>query len=140
MILPVVACTLPRPLAPQASAFSTEFWNALSEGQLTATRCAGCHELGFPPRPICTRCGSAAYEWQTLSGRGRLYSCTRVHAAGGAFAAYAPYSIGIIDLDEGLRLMTRVMPDASALSLDSPVQIVVLRHPDGVLFAAAAIR
>jgi uncharacterized OB-fold protein len=140
MSLPVVDCTLPRPLAPQASAFTRTFWQALADGRLTTTRCEDCREWSFPPRPVCTRCGSASQAWQTLSGHGRLYSCTRVHAAGGAFAAYAPYSVGIVDLDEGLRLLTRVMPDASALPLDAAVQIVVLRHPDGVLFAAAAAR
>ena len=138
MSLPFVDCTLPRPLAPQASSFSVPFWRELAEGRLTSTRCKACKEWSFPPRPICTRCGSDAPQWQSLSGRGRLYSCTRVHAAGGAFAAFAPYSVGIVDLDEGLRLLTRIMPDASALPLDSRVQIAVLRHPDGVLFAAVA--
>ena len=138
MSLPFVDCTLPRPLAPQAGSFSLQFWRELAKGRLTTTRCKACNEWGFPPRPICTRCGSDAPQWQALSGRGRLYSCTRVHAAGGAFASFAPYSVGIVDLDEGVRLLTRIMPDASALPLDSRVQIAVLRHPDGVLFAALA--
>lgn len=140
MSLPFIDCTMPRPLAPASGIFTRPFWRALSEGRLTSTRCLQCHEIGFPPRPHCARCAADHCEWVELSSRGVLYSRTRVHAAGGRFAAFAPYSVGIVDLDDGVRLLTRIMPDASELPLDSPVQIVVLRHPDGPLFAASAIR
>jgi hypothetical protein len=61
-----------------------------------------------------------------------------VHAAAGAFAALSPYSVGIVDLDDGPRLLVRLLPGASAAALDSTVQLVVLRHPDGPLLAADA--
>jgi uncharacterized OB-fold protein len=136
MTLPFVDCTLPRALAPRPTLFSAPFWTALAQGHFTTTQCSACNALTFPPRPHCPRCAHDAPRWTTLSGRGRLYSCTRIHSAGGPFAALAPYSVGIVDLEEGLRLLTRVMPEASSLPLDSRVQLVVLRHPDGVLFAA----
>jgi uncharacterized OB-fold protein len=140
MTLRFVDCTLPRPLPPASSAFTATFWEALGRGRLTSTRCEGCAELCFPPRPACPRCGSSAMRWVELSDRGRLYSRTRVHAAGGTFAAFAPYSVGIVDLDDGVRILTRLLPEASALPLDTAVQMVVLRHPDGPLFAAIAAR
>ncbi len=140
MTLPVIQSTLRRPLAPQPTLFSRPFWQALDEGRLTTTRCGSCEALTFPPREHCPRCGHRDARWVQLSGSGVLYSCTRVHAAGGAFAAFAPYSVGIVDLDEGLRILARVMPDASALPLDSRVQVAVIRHADGVLFAIQATR
>jgi uncharacterized OB-fold protein len=133
-----VDVTLPRPYAPAQSAFGAPFWKALAAGRFTTTRCGGCGELSFPPRPSCTRCQSEASSWVELTGCGMLYSRTRIHAAGGAFAAFAPYSVGIVDLDEGVRVLTRLLPSASALPLDSRVRLVVLRHPDGPLFAAEA--
>lgn len=136
MNLPFIDCTMARPLAPRPTVFSAPFWRELAQGRLTTTTCTRCHELSFPPRPYCPRCSHDEPEWVELTGRGRLYSCTRVHSAGGSFAAYAPYSVGIVDLDEGLRLLTRVLPAASALPLDSRVQLVILRHTDGPLFVA----
>lgn len=136
--LPIIDVTLRRPLAPTSSGFTAPFWTALAEGRLTTTRCEGCKERCFPPRPYCPRCGGPGMEWVELGGHGRLYSRTRIHSAGGSFAAFAPYSVGLVDLDDGLRLLTRLLPSASALPLDSPVEMVVLRHPDGPLFAARA--
>jgi uncharacterized OB-fold protein len=133
-----VDVTLPRPYAPPKNAFGAPFWHALAAGRFTTTRCAACGAATFPPRPICPHCHAARHEWIELDGRGRLYSATRIHAAGGAFAAFAPYSVGLVDLDEGIRVLTRLLPSASALPLDSRVQLVVLRHPDGPLFAATA--
>ena len=138
MTLPIVDCTLPRPLAPVPGTFTSAFWNALAQGRFTSTRCDGCGEIGFPPRPTCLRCGNKSPRWVELSGFGQLYSRTRIHAAGGTFAAFAPYSVGIVDLVEGPRLLLRLLPAASALPLDSALRIVVLRHPDGPLFAAVA--
>lgn len=139
MNLPFVDTTLPRPLVPAKSTFGATFWQALAAGRFTTTRCAGCGQSTFPPRPICPHCHGTRQEWIELSGHGRLYTRTRIHAAGGAFAAFAPYAVGIVDLDEGLRIITRLLPSASSLPLDSRVQLVVLRHPDGPLFAAAAL-
>ena len=121
MTLPFVDVTLRRPYPPPVSTFGATFWRALGEGRLITTRCGACSELCFPPRPLCPRCHAAAPAWVELRGRGRLYSRTR------------------IDLDVGVRLLMRLMPSASALPLDSSVQVVVLRHPDGPLFAAEAV-
>jgi uncharacterized OB-fold protein len=127
---------MPRPLAPRPSEFTQPFWRALDAGRLTTTRCGACQRLSFPPREFCAACGKSQAQWIELAGRGRLYSRTRIHSAGGRFAWLAPYSVGIIDLQEGLRILTRLMPEASDLPLDSPVQLIILRHTDGPLFAA----
>jgi uncharacterized OB-fold protein len=136
MTLTFIDSTMPCPLAPRPSDFSRPFWESLAAGRLATTRCTACARLSFPPRAFCPACGSEKHAWAELSGRGRLYSRTRIHAAGGPFAWLVPYSIGIVDLDEGVRLMTRLLSSASDLALDSPVQLAVLRHTDGVLFVA----
>jgi uncharacterized OB-fold protein len=70
-----------------------------------------------------------------LSGRGKLYSQTLVHAAPLVFQDEVPYRVGIVDLDEGLRIATRVLSEAEP-KLDIIVEIVVLLYRDGPLFAA----
>jgi uncharacterized OB-fold protein len=138
MSLEIRVSSMPRPLTPRPSEFTQPFWAALDAGRFLTTMCTACRRISFPPREFCTACAEAQPEWVELSGHGCLYSSTRVHAAGGRFAWMAPYSIGIVDLEEGPRLLTRLMPEASSLALDARIRLIVLRHADGPLFAATA--
>jgi uncharacterized OB-fold protein len=79
-----------------------------------------------------------ALAWVPLSGRGKLYSQTVVHAAPSVFQGEVPYRVGIVDLDEGLRIATRVLADVEP-KLDTAVEIVVLNYRDGPLFAARPV-
>ena len=133
--LKVVRCAGARPIAPRQSAFTRRFWDALGEGRFETTFCLDCALPAFPPRPFCPHCWSDRIEWRALSGRGRLYSQTRVHAASTAFAAQAPYRLGLVDLEEGLRVATRLIAEP-APALDTPVRLIVLAYADGPLFGA----
>jgi len=67
-----------------------------------------------------------------LSGRGKLYAQTVIHATPAAFQAQAPIRNGIVDLEEGLRVAARILGEPA---LDSAVECVILRYTDGPLFA-----
>jgi uncharacterized protein len=43
--------------------------------------------------------------------------------------------VGIVDLDDGLRIATRILCETPP-ELDSPVEIIVFRYADGPLFGA----
>ena len=129
-------CALPCPYVPVTTAFSQPFWDSLVANRFITTKCLSCNKLSFPPRPVCPVCLSKDYAWTALSGRGRLYTRTRIHAAGGLFGGPAPYTVGIVDLEEGVRLLTRLMHSASSLPLDSVVELVVLKYPNARLFGA----
>lgn len=133
MTLPSLRLDRVRAYPPRVTAFTARFWSALDEGRLETTRCEACGARSFPPKPICPHCWGTSVGWAPLSGRGRLYSRTVVHAAPAAFRDEVPYAIGIVDLDEGLRLATRLVGDPA---IGDPVEIVVLRYRDGSLFAA----
>ena len=124
----------PRPWPPRVSAFTSPFWDALAEGRLTTTRGRTSGRLTFPPKPFCPY-DWGEVEWVDLSGRGRLYSQTVIHAAPAVFACEAPIHNGIVDLDEGLRVAARILGDTS---LDSAMECVVLPYADGPLFAFRA--
>jgi uncharacterized OB-fold protein len=134
--LPEVRMPGARPFAPRVSAFTRPFWDALADGRLVSTRCDDCGTVSFPPRNLCRACWSRRVSWIELASAGRLYSFTRVHVVPRAFAADAPYAIGIIDLDGGPRLMCRVLGEPSASDLDAAVRMLVLRYDDGPLFGA----
>ena len=136
-MLEIIDIPRPRAYPPRVSAFTRPFWDALAVGELRTTRCAACARFSFPPKEFCPHCWGRQTVWAPLSGRGRLYAATTVHAAPAVFRAEAPYRLGIVDLEEGLRLATRLLGEAP-IALDAPVQLVTLRYQDGALFAGRA--
>ena len=134
MSLRRISSALPRPYDPVIDPFSQTFWEALENGEFLLARCSACESLQFPPRPHCPRCGHSDIGWQPSAGSGVLYASTRVHAAAGPFACMTPYSVGLIDLDEGVRVLTRLMHDASSLQPGSRIQLGIIEHTNGYLF------
>jgi uncharacterized OB-fold protein len=124
-----------RPLAPRESNLTKEFWSKLSTGEFTTTQCQECNHLMFPPREHCSVCWSNDMQWVSLSGKGKLYARTTIHAAPDIFRNQVPYSVGIIDLDEGLRLIATIVDEEKQISNDESVQLLVLSYEDGPLFA-----
>jgi uncharacterized OB-fold protein len=139
MTLPFLNIDSARAYPPRVTEFTSRFWNGLSEGRFETSRCQTCDRLSFPPKPICPHCWSFEVDWTALSGLGRLYASTVIHAAPAVFQPEAPYGVGIVDLDEGLRIATRIIGTESP-PLDSPVELVVLRYADGSLYAARLLK
>jgi uncharacterized OB-fold protein len=135
MTLSIVELDRKRAYPPRITAFTRRFWSSLQDGLFETTSCKECSRASFPPKPFCPHCWSKNITWIPLLGRGLLYSQTVIHAAPAVFRAEAPYRVGIVDLNEGLRIATGIVSDAPP-ELDTPVEIVVLRYVDGPLFAA----
>ena len=71
-------------------------------------RCEQCARFQFYPRIVCSHCGADSLAWQAVSGRGRVASFTVVRR--GISPAYqAPYVVALVDLEEGVRLMSNVV-------------------------------
>jgi uncharacterized OB-fold protein/acyl dehydratase len=96
----------PRPRRPRpALTRDNGFWfDAAKEHRLVIQRCSSCGTLRHPPRPRCDRCGS--YDWDTVeaSGRATLYSFVVMHYPQVPAFDY-PLPIGLLELDEGTRLV-----------------------------------
>jgi uncharacterized OB-fold protein len=102
-----MAPALPYP--PRLTAVTRPFYEALADGRLVTTRCRSCGRLTFPPKGICPRCWSDEVEFEEISPTGVLRSFTEIHAVPGSFAPQAPYLLGIVDLDAGVRCAARVL-------------------------------
>jgi uncharacterized protein len=77
----------------------------LDAGRFLIQRCSDCSRHVYYPRESCPHCGSAALEWKAPAGLGTVHAVTTVRrkpAEGG------DSNISLIDLDEGVRLMSRV--------------------------------
>lgn len=132
-----LACFGRRPVAPLQAFGSKAFEKGLRAGRLDLLRCRRCDLLALLATPRCTACGTDAFEAIPASGRATLYSFTTVHAAPGALARLAPYSIGLIDLEEGVRVMVRLVTDGDGrFSPDMPMRLVVCDYVDGPVLAA----
>lgn len=97
------------PYPPRDSAIVRRFLAHLAESKLATTRCVGCGHTTFPPKHLCPRCWATELEWVVLGGEGCLASFTELHVVPGVFATEAPYVLGVVDLDEGVRCLARVM-------------------------------
>ena len=82
-----------------------KFSDYLQKGKLMGTRCKKCGEIYFPPRADCLKCMNDTFEWIEYSGRGKLNSFTTIHVAPKGFEDIAPYTLGVVDLEEGGRLI-----------------------------------
>jgi len=82
-----------------------KFAEYLQKGKLMGTRCKKCGEIYFPPRADCLNCMDDKFEWVEYSCKGTLNSYTTIHAAPKGFDDIAPYTLGIVDLKEGGRLL-----------------------------------
>jgi uncharacterized OB-fold protein len=132
--LQVLAMKGTRPLKPRLSSASMPFWMGLANREFCACRCAACKELQFPPREHCSFCGKKDMAWETLSGRGTVYSATTIYAAPELFSAQVPYIIVVLDLEEGIRLLTRW--NGEEPTCGQAAQVVRLDYKDGQLFGA----
>ena len=93
---------------------SGPFWEATREGTLVMQWCTACERAVFYPRSFCPHCpaGRGELEWRTASGRATVYAAaveTRPEAAGAAFSGGEPYCVALVDLDEGVRMMTNIV-------------------------------
>lgn len=125
-----------RPVAPLQAMGVARFEAGLTSGAPQMQVCNACGQAHFPPPCACS-CGGTSFRAQNLPTTGTLYAATIIHAAPGALAALAPYVVGLIDLQDGPRLLLRVLgPQGWEPECDSPVQLLILDYDDGPVLAA----
>jgi uncharacterized OB-fold protein len=114
-----------KPL-PRIDEESRGYWEALARHELYLQRCRACGTFRFYPRALCPSCLSDATEWVRASGRGTVYSFTVTYQnQAPGFREEVPYVLAIVELAEGVRLMTNVVgssPDAVRIGM--PVEVV----------------
>jgi uncharacterized protein len=119
--------TSPLPFNSQGGVLARH-QEALNEGRILIQRCSGCGRAVYFPRELCPHCGHGELDWEAPAGTGTVYAVTTVRRkpeAGG------DVNVSLIDLDEGVRLMSRVEGLAPAeVRIGQRVQARVV-HKDG---------
>lgn len=113
--------------APHPSPLTQPYWDGLKVGVLRVQQCGACGKLRHYPRYLCDACHSAEVAWKDCSGRGTVHSWTVAHHPfHPAFKAELPYTLVVVDIEEGVRAMGRFLGDAPRLG-----QPVTLRGIEG---------
>ncbi|MCD0501680.1 Zn-ribbon domain-containing OB-fold protein [Bordetella petrii] len=105
------------------------YQDQLSQGLFQIQRCQACSQAVFYPRVICPHCGAGDLAWFTPSGKGTVYSTTVVRRKaehGG------DYNVALVDLEEGVRMMSRVDDVApAAVAIGMAVQASIIDTDSG---------
>lgn len=99
---------------------------------LLGSRCSTCGKHQFPRGVMCPYCGSDSLGDVELSSTGTLWGWTAVTAPPPGYRGDVPYGFGVVELPEGLRVITRLTEsDPSRLSFGQDVHLqVVTLHTD----------
>lgn len=113
-----------RPL-PIPSPEGEPFWEGLRQDKFLLQHCCDCERINWFPRAYCLQCGGDVFDWQPASGLGRLETFSVVHRAmNEAWKSEVPYVLAWVRLDEGPKLVTRlVTTDLDSLTIDAPVKV-----------------
>jgi uncharacterized OB-fold protein len=118
---------------PQPDHASQHFWSRAANGTLVLQRCISCRQFQFYPRSLCASCAGET-EWVEASGYGTLYTYTIIRQnRSEAFAALSPYVVGMVELDEGVRMMSNVVDcDIEDVTVGMSLEAVILRAAEDV--------
>jgi len=118
--------------APDDSPLWAPFWAATQEGRLVFMRCPHCANAFLPARPECPNCLSPGAQWEAASGEARLISWVVYHRPPNpAFADRVPYTVAIVELDEGPRMTTNIIGVAEPESLSIEQRLVLRIEQEG---------
>ena len=102
----------------------SDFAIHLKDGRLMGSVCSDCDAFSFPPRADCAECLSGSFGFKEVSGRGTIYTHSTVAAAPTGFDDMAPYTVAVVDLEEGGRLLGWIGETIDEVEIGMPVQVV----------------
>ncbi len=100
-------------ILPQPTKASAPFWEACDRQELKLPSCEDCGHLFYYPRMHCPKCGGGMLIWKPVSGKGSIFTFTHVAVSfhGPTWESQLPYTVVLVDLDEGPRMLSRLIDD-----------------------------
>jgi len=96
---------------------------------LHGSKCLTCNAEFFPQRQFCPNCrrkGKLVKEHMPMDGT--IYSYTYVHSAPEGFEYHVPYFMAIIELKNGVRLMSQLADsEPESVKINASVRMVFRR-------------
>jgi uncharacterized protein len=111
-----------RPL-PVPTPISQPFWDGCRQGRLLVQRCQACDGYVWIPSPMCTHCASQDLNWTETKGHGRVFSFSVIWRPP-VPAFEAGYVVGLVELDEGVKMLTNLLGKSSeSWDIGDPVRV-----------------
>lgn len=116
---------------PITSMLAAPFVQGLAQGQVRYQLCRTCGTAQTLARYACQHCGDRALTWLPATGDGTVRAVTVVgRAPSEAFRALAPYTLVLVQLDEGPRLMAHAQ---AGVRIGDRVSADYFEHQDRTL-------
>jgi hypothetical protein len=116
-----------------ATTKTAKFVDLLGEGKIEGTVCKKCGAKFFPPRADCSSCLSNEMDWFAMPAKGTLETFTTAYYAPFGFEADPPYTMGVVNFGDGLKLFARltkgIKPEDVTVGMN--VTINPLKYDDG---------
>jgi uncharacterized protein len=111
---------------PEVSELNRDYFEGCSQDELRIRTCNACGARFRFSHELCPQCWSADLGWERASGLATVSHFTVVHQAPvPAFQAESPYVLAMVELDEGVRMMTNVVdcdPESVAIGMKVSVR------------------
>lgn len=117
---------------PLTQPWSEKFWEGTKEGKLLIQTCKDCGANIFYPRKFCPECWSDNLDWIESSGRGTIRTFTTAYSmVEPRFMDELPYTIAFVDLEEGIKMMTRIVEcDPDDIRIGMEVEVTFFQRED----------
>lgn len=96
-----------------------------SRYNLVGSECKNCGLLYFPQRIVCKNCGrKSKIQDKKFSGNGTILSYTKIHVPADLFKEIAPYTVGVIKLEEGPNVEGHIIETLKEIKIGTKVKVV----------------
>ena len=111
---------------PVMQPWTKDFWKATKQGKLMIQYCHDCDSKIFFPKKICPECWSENLDWIESTGRAKIYTFTVMKdMVEPKFMGDLPYVLAMVDLEDGIRMTTRIVNcEPENVSIDLDVEVV----------------
>ena len=118
---------------PPVGEASGPYWEATEQRTLVLPWCTACARPHWYPRVVCPWCLGDDIDWRTAAGTGEVHAVSVQHQPGPfRDAEDGSYAVALVDLTEGVRVMTNVVDvDPEAVTVGMRVTVTWEPLPDG---------
>ena len=118
---------------PADNPITEPYWSATRDRKLLLQKCTKTGRFQFFPRAASIHDLGGPVEWVEASGRGTVYTFSVQHRpANPLMASKVPYTVALVELEEGVRMMTNIVGCApDAVEIGMPVRLTWEALSDG---------
>jgi uncharacterized protein len=109
------------------------FWEACNQEKFIIQKCQDCGKPQYHYRAMCCHCWSDNVADLPIAGTGTVWTYSVVNKnLTPAFAAWGRYAVGVVELPEGVRVVSKIdTDDLDSLAIGAPVNLKFALATDG---------